>query len=571
MDNNNVNNNNTQSIQQLQQKIRSQASRLCSLQQYISLCESHLLHYNPQLKLPLTTAPSLSKTPPSNPAQKLNELQSKYKALQLKYNSLYESTSRIQKFKPPYNKNNNNTSSLEIGDNPLKTIEQLSSLERENQALKNEKQNLIASLKHEMVTNDEQRNYIEILKQAIESSLINSGLKDKLDLIKSQYYSDLPKDDYGKVILDIMSMKTKNDLLTKQVNEYVNQIDKNKNQIKTLSLEVQKLHNVNQENTSLKSKCDEMQKHIECIENENNNLKQTTIQQDDNLKSIQNELNTIYQEKEQIINENKDIQEHNSIIANENKELQSYINNLSTQCSNLNNQITHLKQYESKFHILSKENNDIKSINVNLSHDYNLLQNENDQLKQNLVDLTAVRNNNIVLQQDINELNSRLTATISAKAQNEAELLNSLDRMKQEKEFAENLLCEYRVNNNNQKSGNKRCNDLLQEIEYCKFEINKLKEENVKCHNDCGFYIGVINRLLMFHVGCLNVTNLVKEMVQLNERKGMLEIQMKECGNNVNERDVEKELVIKKQIDNAKQKICCLDQQLKAYETVMNG
>jgi hypothetical protein len=108
MDNNNVNNNNTQSIQQLQQKIRSQASRLCSLQQYISLCESHLLHYNPQLKLPLTTAPSLSKTPPSNPAQKLNELQSKYKALQLKYNSLYESTSRIQKFKSPYNKNNNN-------------------------------------------------------------------------------------------------------------------------------------------------------------------------------------------------------------------------------------------------------------------------------------------------------------------------------------------------------------------------------------------------------------------------------------------------------------------------------
>ena len=404
-------NNSTQSVALLQQKIRSQASRLCSLQQYISLCESHLLHYNPHLKLPLTATPPLSKAPPSNPAQKLNELQSKYKALQHKYNSLYESTSRIQKFKPQYD---NNTSSLEIGDNPLKTIEQLSSLERENKALKNEKQNLIASLKHEMVTNDEQRNYIEILKQAIESSLINSGLKDKLDLIKSQYYSDLPKDDYGKVILDIMSMKSKNELLTKQVNEYVSQIDKHKNQIKTLSLEVQQLHNVNQENTSLKSKCDEMQKHIECIENENNNLKQTTIQQDDNLKSIQHQLDSICQEKEQIINENKDIQEQNSIIINKNKELQSYINNLSTQCTNLNNQITQLKQYESKFHVLSKENTDIKSINVNLSHDNNLLQNENDQLKQNLVDLTAVRNNNIVLQQDINELNSRLTASFCA-------------------------------------------------------------------------------------------------------------------------------------------------------------
>ena len=43
---------------------------------------------------------------------------------------------------------------------------------------------MMETIKKEMVTNDEQRNYIEILKQAIESSLIKTGLKTKIDLLK---------------------------------------------------------------------------------------------------------------------------------------------------------------------------------------------------------------------------------------------------------------------------------------------------------------------------------------------------------------------------------------------------
>ena len=65
-----------------------------------------------------------------------------------------------------------------------------------------------------MVTNDEQRNYIEILKQTIESSLIKTGLKSKIELIKKKYYSNLPEDDFATVILDIGEMKEKNDELT---------------------------------------------------------------------------------------------------------------------------------------------------------------------------------------------------------------------------------------------------------------------------------------------------------------------------------------------------------------------
>ena len=45
-----------------------------------------------------------------------------------------------------------------------------------------EKEIAVNSLKKEILNNDQQRNYIEILKQTIESSLIQSGLKEKMKI-----------------------------------------------------------------------------------------------------------------------------------------------------------------------------------------------------------------------------------------------------------------------------------------------------------------------------------------------------------------------------------------------------
>ena len=44
---------NQSSIGVLQEKIRNQAKRLCSFQEYISICEKRLLQYNPNENLPL--------------------------------------------------------------------------------------------------------------------------------------------------------------------------------------------------------------------------------------------------------------------------------------------------------------------------------------------------------------------------------------------------------------------------------------------------------------------------------------------------------------------------------------
>ena len=50
--------------------------------------------------------------------------------------------------------------------------------------LKSEKEEILSQLKQEIITNDEQRNYIEILKQALESSIARHGLTEKIHFLQ---------------------------------------------------------------------------------------------------------------------------------------------------------------------------------------------------------------------------------------------------------------------------------------------------------------------------------------------------------------------------------------------------
>ena len=215
LDNNNNNNNNNNNINKnqieisLQKKIRDQAKRLMNLQEYISLLETRILQYNPNEKFPLQK--DQIKNNIYHPISDINE---KYLELQKKYNELYESTMHItnslhnnnNNFN--FNNNNNFTNSSYI-DIPsknyseilyknfpdLKTISEPEKIFEYYQNLQNEFINqlkdrdiLLNQIKKEMINNDELRNYIEILKQALESNLIKNGLKTKIEMIKKNFY-----------------------------------------------------------------------------------------------------------------------------------------------------------------------------------------------------------------------------------------------------------------------------------------------------------------------------------------------------------------------------------------------
>ena len=204
----------------LQKKIREQAKRLCSLQEYINLLENRIKQYNPNENFPLTKNKM-------NNVQSYSDINDKYNTLQKKYNSLYETYALNNKSLNNYQSNDSeiDINFPDVNDiSPEELFSYYSQIQIQYKKLLQEKNKLVNQLKKEMVTNDEQRNYIEILKQTIESSLIKTGLKSKIELIKKKYYPNLPEEDFATVILDIGQMKEKNDELTKLKEENEKQI-----------------------------------------------------------------------------------------------------------------------------------------------------------------------------------------------------------------------------------------------------------------------------------------------------------------------------------------------------------
>ena len=104
-------------------------------------------------------------------------------------------------------------------------------LQSENEKLIEERETMMETIRKEMVNNDEQRNYIEILKQALESSLLKTGLKGKIDKLKQKYYKDTPKDEYAKVIIDISTMKEQNNELATNNNKLIKEVKENAKEI----------------------------------------------------------------------------------------------------------------------------------------------------------------------------------------------------------------------------------------------------------------------------------------------------------------------------------------------------
>ena len=96
-----------------------------------------------------------------------------------------------------------------------------------------EKNKAIESLRYETLVNEEQKNFIEILKHTIETKLDILGLKKFIKSQKNKYYNE--NSDDILVILDITNLKAENDTLRKEMissNILINQLKNEKEQIK---------------------------------------------------------------------------------------------------------------------------------------------------------------------------------------------------------------------------------------------------------------------------------------------------------------------------------------------------
>ena len=159
----------------LEGKLREQAGKLHELESYKLLCERRILELSPGHPLPLKNshlgkpAPKDSRTFSSQASSKL-ELQ-----IQLKGKELHSLQQKIDKISAE-NKQLKLAISKKVGSEQTAEGELAARFEE----LEKEKSTLEESLRGEMLVSEEQRNYIEILKEALEAKIEDLGLVELL-------------------------------------------------------------------------------------------------------------------------------------------------------------------------------------------------------------------------------------------------------------------------------------------------------------------------------------------------------------------------------------------------------
>ena len=245
--------------------------------------------------------------------------------------------------------------------------------------ISNDKEVAIVSLQNEILINDQQRNYIEILKQTLESNLVKNGIKSQIDL-------------YNKIQKKIKS------------EDCINNLD-------SMSDYYEELFNV----VGLNQKIEDLYKQNNTLELENNKLKSDI--NDINSKNevfreqINNSLKSGIKELDQAKYKIKDLEQQKKELINENKNLQEYIDKIKIQLDNYkglgfeknNDNEINLEEFMNKFIIVQDECQGLKDNLNQIQNNNELLYKKNQEQKE---EIDILRQENESLINEINNLKS---------------------------------------------------------------------------------------------------------------------------------------------------------------------
>ena len=528
-----------------QNKIREQAKRLNSMQEYIKLLENKIKKYNPNQIFPITKQNMSNQNEIS-----YQELFKKYTSLQQKYNELYKSSrpKNIEKI------------NIEEYDEPIEYNEEYV------KKLKREKEEILTQLKKEIINNDEQRNYIEILKQALESNISKHGLKDKINFLKNKYYQNSEKGDYASIILDLSKLKEKNDILLQEK-------DKNYKIIENLNQKSEKLENQLSSYNKLNNEYNTLIQNNNELQNEYINLKNKYMEREKDIIDLKEKYLNSTKQNELLSSENinlKSLKKDNLDLARSVSDLGAKINQLAYDNNNL-------KDYQTRYEILLRENNELKKMNQGLSDENISIQQKLFDIENYIKELEGIDKDNISLKNQLQNLNDNLLILNNEKNKNENYYLQQLKSLTQEKNSLENMLSkqkEYNEEETNNKINSYR-NDNKKLYDYTK----KLSEDNQKFMLEHKFFTQLIFRILKFHIPNLNAKNIICEMLNLNEKNIEVNVEIQKMEKNL-EKIISKDDInyeekmkiennikdLRNQINNIGNKYDILENQLKEYE-----
>lgn len=288
-----------------------------------------------------------------------------------------------------------------------------------------ENENLSLALKQEILKNEEQENYIQSLKETIETNLYSSGFSDILASSKEYQQFQQYNKGQGKTMADFVVdfIKFKEETNNKNKNKTFNKNDIKlfnlNNKDETINKMKKDMNILQEENKNLKNKISEMQKNKNIIL-ENND--QNVVDFEQEYKDLLIEYDRLKSQKENNINGLDTIDEINrlkTIINDRDREIQELYDNLNMLSSNegiidienrknkeeikncnlcidklqfekktLSDEFCNLQQkYDELINELDKSQNDYKLLNINfdkLKKEYNILLNEKNMQEKEL-------------------------------------------------------------------------------------------------------------------------------------------------------------------------------------------
>ena len=390
----------------------------------------------------------------------------------------------------PYQK----SSTSSIGNNDFKV--QIDKLTEEKKAL-------MESLKNEMIYNEEQRNYIQILKETIESNLYKSGLANLIQ--SSKQYQSYDNDSLADFFIDFNRNKSESEKYRKELNLANNVINDNKQEIKSIRKD---LEDLSAENILLKQKIEKEKETKKEMINERERY-DTTI---NNLTTSINSLRT----QNQILRDQ--IQEYQSMTKTHEQQIQSTYN----QIDNMSNDLTKYRTLENTYNRLLSEHEQLKYDILTIQKEKASLETELSQQKNDSVRMTSVIRN---LQVENQNCSKSLH-----------DLQSKFDELKAEKNSLEKINETLRFRMKELDESNNKIYELMQQNN----ELNVIKDNNEKIVTE---YINKISILKVENEKLNYEYNKVKnelksqsnEYVQLENENKELTIKIREISQEHNE------------------------------------
>ena len=339
-----------------------------------------------------------------------------------------------------------------------------------------EKDNLSRALKKEIIKNEEQRNYIQVLKETIESNLFRSGFAEILASSKEyqqfQEYNKGQGKTMADFVVDFIKFKEETNKYKKDLLMSNNIITDSKNEIDNLNKKVndmekknlQLLNNINREQNA--------KEYMLLKDSENNNI----------INKLNNNIRILEEENKKLKNQ---IEQSRRLNIKNDKKIKNTNNQIESMSNNLNNN----NNLEEKYKNLLIEYDTIKSKyeenekqKERLEKLYQTMKDENNNLNEKYKNL---ENEFHILGKSVNEVNNKYNDMDTNSYQDEINKLKLIinDKEKESQELYDKLniiTSEGDMVNIENRNNKQRIKDCMSSIDRLKFEKNVIGDEFVK-------------------------------------------------------------------------------------------